>query len=366
MKAIGIRLLQGILRSIAEDPATQPAIFEALWLPLSVSWGELAGDLFFGYSGLQLKIPLPWSISDSADKCLSQNTPLRLQLLQGPSAPTFTELHSDSFRLLGRFMHEWNAVIDGNELACSVREQYYCFPQAIQRRWLHHLCARLADMYLGSPEVPDIVRIVTQKDRDCCDAMLDILRHQQGDVTEIDNEYLPRHDTDSLFSFEFGLRSIIKVTLHGVGDDDGHKLSKSIWRVPGSRPGQYAIRDHPRKVRVKAQELLIGDWNSLRWVHSTDLSASDQCYKLIIGGLDSRGRPLYVASIQSRTEPIHICLVGADGENFQMQHKRDLAEWNHQQDQGFDPLLYVLASRRLPKDRKNDANGRMYKAIGIH
>ncbi|KZT20512.1 hypothetical protein NEOLEDRAFT_842017 [Neolentinus lepideus HHB14362 ss-1] len=302
---------------------------------------------------LQYKIKLPWSISHGVETRLHADTAHRLRSLQGVSSPVCDELESTDFRLMGRFMHEWNATCT----PWSTETHVLGFPTAIPLSELRLLCYRLVDIDIHSEEISDVVNTITQKDRDACDMILDILRNRLLAYEGDEHKQLSyRYD---LFSFVFKLRWIVKITLHGmVQIFDRYRpyptsLPKAIngsvlWRQPGPRRGEYIISRNYMHDRYR--ERLIGDWRSLRWVPSTELPRRSNCYSPIIGSLDEAQRPQYIACIGTRDHHDPSAKLFLVGDDLQLQ-KSDASEWTDLMAANKNPCLYVLASRLLSTEQ---------------
>ncbi|KZT20515.1 hypothetical protein NEOLEDRAFT_841964 [Neolentinus lepideus HHB14362 ss-1] len=214
----------------------------------------------------------------------------------------FEELNSTSFRLLGRFMHEWNAqkADVGTDARMDFENYVLAFPTAVGLSELRELSSRLVDIDILSSRVSDVVAITTQKDRDTCDMILEVLRERLLLASE-DNKERLRNRFDVL-SFLFDFKSIVKVPLHS--DSWVCLADATVWRFPDQN---QTNSEHRRRYLpylgwgcpYNGLERLIGDMHSLRLVPSEELPKRLKYYVPIVGSLDDSAE--YSFSWSART-----------------------------------------------------------------
>ncbi|TFK46284.1 hypothetical protein OE88DRAFT_926786 [Heliocybe sulcata] len=267
-------------------------------------------------------------ISLEIEEQLLPDTVSRLRLLEATSPPIFEELNATSFKLLGRFMHEWNAR-RSSALNGGMRdfESYVlAFPTAVGLARLGKLASRLVEFHLRSSKVPDVVAIVTQKDRDVCDAMLDVLRGRLACTHKDDQRsregILNRLD---LLSFIFDLRSIVTLPLHD-----------SSWITGDARHSEQYGLMLDWNCMFEGADRLIGDVSSLRWVPIKDMPVRLEDYSPIVAYLDDAGR--------QRSSPAPVSV----SDDFEVLESH-VYDWSYTSRDTRKTAMYVLAARRLPK-----------------
>ncbi|KZT20529.1 hypothetical protein NEOLEDRAFT_1182489 [Neolentinus lepideus HHB14362 ss-1] len=348
LKLIGVRLINTLFQCISDTQMDHPVLFEIYWLPLSVVALDIAESLEGEESNVRalgghFRLELPLSLSHNAESRIQERTSQGLRLLcGGPSSERLEELHSPVFQILARFICEWYAG------AAPQAEGYSLglVPHAVDYQHLRHLCSRLIHIYIRSPCIPDIIEIITRKDRDSCDTILDILSEHLSLSTSADDHERLRHCFSQL-STAFALRSVVKIPLHD---------RRFLHELDRSFPGLHCVREKrwidadlrlcPHKGQV---ESLIGDYKSLRWICPTE--SSDR-WKPILAGRDVLGGPLYVGCFfdeRARRSKAYVLL-----NEVELRDKDRLERYQHQR-LDYGARLYILAWRSLSARQRDEA-----------
>ncbi|KZT20519.1 hypothetical protein NEOLEDRAFT_842102 [Neolentinus lepideus HHB14362 ss-1] len=143
-KLAGVQLIHGLLHIIQAYWSNHPLALETLWLPMSSLMTDPIAE-----TGMKefVHITLPLCMSHSLETRLRDDTPHQLRLLQGASGARFEELNSTSFRLMARFTHEWNVILN-HSLPIEEELYYMQFPCAVDPNQLRRLCSMMVDTCL--------------------------------------------------------------------------------------------------------------------------------------------------------------------------------------------------------------------------